>query len=77
MSGAFRVEWSPSALDDWRRLPLDSARTLARAVERFPHEGLLIATGPTEYLLLVGAYAAVGSARIVESRRKAHERARS
>ena len=59
MSGAFRVEWSPSALDDWRRLPLDSARTLARAVERFPHEGLLIATGPTEYLLLVGAYAAV------------------
>jgi hypothetical protein len=50
---------SLSALDDWRRLPLDEAARVALAVERFPCEGIVIGAGPTEYLLLVGAHAVV------------------
>jgi hypothetical protein len=59
MTDPFRIAWSTHALDDWRRLPLDAQVAVARAVERFPHEGIVIATGPTEYLLLVGTHAAV------------------
>jgi hypothetical protein len=59
MSGPFVVEWSERAIEDWRRLRLEEAATVARAVERFPSEGIVIATGPSEYLLLVGAHAAV------------------
>jgi len=50
----FRVEWSDPALDDWRSLPLDDAARIAGAVARFPHEGIVIATGPTEYVLSIG-----------------------
>jgi hypothetical protein len=53
MSGPFVVEWSEQAIEDWRRLRLAEAATVARAVERFPSEGIVIATGPSEYLLLV------------------------
>jgi hypothetical protein len=51
--------WSALALDDWRRLPPDVQVAVAHAVERFPREGVVIATGPTECLLLVGAHAVV------------------
>jgi hypothetical protein len=40
-------------------LSLDDARLVARAVTRFPMEGIVIATGPSEYLLLVDALAVV------------------
>jgi hypothetical protein len=55
----FRNVWSTLALDDWRRLPPDAQVAVAHAVERFPEEGVVIATGPTECLLLVGAHAVV------------------
>jgi hypothetical protein len=53
MTQPFRILWSPLALADWRRVAPDSQAAVARAVERFPHEGVVIATGPSEYLLLV------------------------
>ena len=59
MTGHFRIEWSPDALDDWRRLPPEAQAPVARAVERFPSEGVVIARGPSEYLLLVGVHAVV------------------
>jgi hypothetical protein len=51
MTQPFRILWSPLALADWRRVAPDSQAAVARAVERFPHEGVVIATGPSEYLL--------------------------
>jgi hypothetical protein len=59
MTQPFHVAWSELALDDWRRVAPDAQAAVARAVERFPLEGAVIATGPTEYLLLVGAHAVV------------------
>jgi hypothetical protein len=59
MTQPFRVEWSQQALADWRRLSIDDAKLVARAVGSFPMEGIVIATSPSEYLLLVGALAVV------------------
>jgi hypothetical protein len=59
MTPGFRVEWSEAALEDWRRLPLASAEVVARAVAQFPADGIVLATGPTEYLLLIGELAVV------------------
>jgi hypothetical protein len=59
MTEPFRIAWSDLADEDWRPLSPDAQAAIARAVERFPHEGMVIATGPTEYLLLVGAHAVV------------------
>jgi hypothetical protein len=50
MTQPFRILWSPLALADWRRVAPDSQAAVARAVERFPHEGVVIATG-TERIL--------------------------
>jgi len=59
MTRHFHVLWSPRALEDWHRLPAEAQLAVARAVEAFPSEGVPVATGPTEYLLLVGAHAVV------------------
>jgi hypothetical protein len=59
MTRHFHVLWSPRALEDWHRLPAEAQLAVARAVEAFPSEGVAVATGPTEYLLLVGAHAVV------------------
>jgi hypothetical protein len=59
MTRPFEIVWSQAALDDWRRMAPDAQVAVARAVERFPGDGFVIATGPTEYLLLVGRYAVV------------------
>ena len=49
------VEWSALAEEDWRRLPLDEAVQVPRAVRRFAeaNEGLVIYV-EGEYRLFVG-----------------------
>jgi hypothetical protein len=59
MTNPFRVVWTHDALEDWRRLSLADAERVARAVERFPHEGIAIATAAAEYTLFVGKHAVV------------------
>jgi hypothetical protein len=59
MTQHFRVVWSKLALEDWHRLPAEVQGPVARAVERFPAEGISVARGPSEYLLLIGAHAVV------------------
>jgi hypothetical protein len=56
MTGAFHVEWSVDALEDWRRLPLAEATAVSRAVETFARGGptTMIAGEGGTYLLLVG-----------------------
>jgi len=59
MTVPFRVVWSHDAVEDWQRLPLADAEPGARAVERFPYEGIVIPTGAAEYTLFVGEHAIV------------------
>ncbi len=49
------VLWYSDALDDWRRLSLTDAETVAKAVRRWANgnEGVVVAVGD-EYLLFVG-----------------------
>jgi hypothetical protein len=56
MTGAFNVEWSLDALDDWRRLPLAEATAVATAVQSFAQGGpaTVIAGDRGTFLLLVG-----------------------
>jgi hypothetical protein len=55
-----RVEWTTTALDDWRRLALPQAKAVAVAVERWAErgEGLTIYVDG-EFLLFVGDYTIV------------------
>ena len=39
MTGAFEVEWSEAALEDWGRLSFAEAEAIARAVESFARTG--------------------------------------
>ena len=54
------VEWSATALDDWRRLSLDDAAKVARAVARFADagEGTVIYV-EAEFRLFVGVHVVV------------------
>jgi|CZKU01.1.fsa_nt_gi hypothetical protein len=46
MTQHFRVVWSKLALEDWHRLPAAVQGLIARAVERFPAEGISVVRGP-------------------------------
>jgi hypothetical protein len=55
MTAPSRVEWTPDALEAWRRLPLADAAEMARAVQRFADvgEGVVIYSDGA-FLLFVG-----------------------
>jgi hypothetical protein len=61
MIGPFQVEWSAMALDDWMRLPYEAAQAVARAVRALAEtwSGVVISTGPSEYMLFVGDHVVV------------------
>ena len=62
MSDPLSVVWSDGALKAWRRLPFDDAESVAAAVHRFAHgdpAGIVIAQGPYEFALFVGARAVI------------------
>jgi hypothetical protein len=55
------VVWSRAAEEDWRRLSLTDAETVARAVEQWDLTGggLVHAAGPGEYRLFVDRFVIV------------------
>jgi hypothetical protein len=54
------VVWDDLALDDWRRLPMKDAKSVAVAVERWAQTGAgLVIAVEGEFRLLVGVYLVV------------------
>ena len=60
MTGAFEVEWSEAALEEWGRLSFADAEAIARAVETFARTGegrVVYVDG--EYVLFAGDLVAI------------------